>query len=154
MTTGALLMAIFMMLVEDPGLQGQVAKRCAESIIYENRNQVDPPPLLISDLSGRAITEIGDPASKGGPVAGLCIGLFTDRGHRLVSTVVSNEEGMFYFARPAPGHYRLVARAEGLCTLNVPLRVVRLKGKVASRRRVVFHMRPPSIDSCSYADFK
>lgn len=55
----------------------------------------------------------------------LCVGLFTERDHRLVRYAQSNENGVFAFdTEDLPdGEYRLVGRAVGFCPANAQLRI-------------------------------
>lgn len=154
MITGVLLLAISITFASRGEPPRQAAKQCND-MTYENRNQVDPPPLVVSALFGRAFVEIGDPAEHVDPATGLCLGLFTEGKHRLIASSISDQEGRFRFPRPAAGRYRLVGLGAGLCTVNVRLQVVAsLRRKGPKQQRIVLHMRPPGIDRCSYADFK
>ena len=129
----------------------QTVAPCPNPIEYENHNQINPPPLSLRFISGRAI------AQDGVTVPYVCLGLFTERGHRSVASVVADEEGYFRFNNISPGLYRLVAkdRYGGLCTANVGIRVVRYpRGGILRGRRIVLHMIPPAIDVCSYSAYK
>jgi hypothetical protein len=112
---------------------------------YQNHNVVDYGPLVFRSLSGRAI----DPNSAG--IAG-CIGLFSEDGHRLVAATNTDQGGHFAFPAIAPGRYRLVARCDGLCIANVPVRVVRWPH--GSHRKLVLHMQPGAVDGCSFGGYK
>jgi hypothetical protein len=131
--------------------QGQPAK-CKPPIEYGNRNQVDPPRSTVRELSGRVISEVRDPAREIAPVP-ACLGLFTEKRHRLVASVIADEEGRFNFGSIPSGRFRLIVRdpLSLFCLANMPLRVVRSRGNA---RAIVIHMRPAGIDSCSYGDFK
>jgi hypothetical protein len=136
-----------------PLLTGAQQTKCKSPIEYGNRNQVDPKRSDVSSLSGRVISEVGDPAKEVGPVP-ACLGLFTEKDHRLVASAVADEEGRFKFESVASGRYRLVVRDPQnlFCVANMPLRVVAsLRGTAKS---LVIHMRPAGIDDCSYSDFK
>jgi len=101
------------------------------------------------------------PAIEGGTVvhtdeqlqagaAGACFALFTEIGHKLVTSAKADLDGRFELRNVAPGRYRLVARAKGLCTANIPLEVV-----AASRHRkaeILVHFRATGIDTCSYGE--
>lgn len=125
---------------------------------YENKNQVNPGPLSVSNASGRVIVEVGElggSAREIGPVTEACLGLFTEKEHQLLATAVVDGEGRFAFDAVPEGKYRLVVRAGPLCVANVPLRIIRGKrGKGGNGKQIVVHMRPAGIDSCSYADYK
>lgn len=138
-----------------PSFAQQSGNPCGCSITYENNNQVDPSPFSIRVIAGRAISEVGGPAEEIGPLPGACLGLFTAQDHRLVATTVTNEEGRFQFDRVQVGEYRLVVRAAGHCVANVPLRIIRpTRVGTRQRRQIVLHMRPASIDTCSYGSYR
>ena len=125
---------------------------CKSPIEYGNRNQVDPKRSSVRRISGRVIAEAGRPAKEAGSVP-ACIGLFTEEGHRLIASVVADEEGRFRLTSIPTGQYRLVVRdpQDVFCVANMPLRVVRWpRGKA---KPLVIHMRPSGIDDCSYGDF-
>jgi len=129
----------------------QTVAPCPSPIGYENHNQIDPPPLSLRVIPGRAI------AQDGVSVPNVCLGLFTEREHRLVASVVADEEGYFRFNNICLGLYRLVAkdRYGGFCTANVGIRVVRYpRGGILRGKRLVLHMIPPAIDVCSYGAYK
>jgi hypothetical protein len=136
----------------------QKTRPCDSSIKYESRNQVDPPALSVSMVSGRVIDEVGElgeSVKEIGPVAGACLGLFTEKEHQLKATTVADDEGRFTFEMVRSGKYRLVVHAGPLCVANVPLRVIRMKrGANAVQRQVVVHMRAAGYDSCSYAEYR
>lgn len=134
----------------------QQTKRCDSPIKYESRNQVDPAPLSVSMVSGRVIDEVGElgeSVKEIGPVAGACLGLFTEKEHQLKATKVADDGGRFTFGTVPAGNYRLVVRAGALCVANVPLRVARKRADNKGKQ-VVVHMRAAGYDSCSYADYK
>ena len=131
---------------------------CDSPIKYESRNQVDPPPLSVSVVSGRVINEVGalgDSPKEVGPVDGACIGLFTEKDHQLIASTNADDEGRFRLNKVPVGRYRLVVRAGSLCVANVPLRVIRgARDKAGESRQLVIHMRAAGIDTCSYGDYK
>ena len=133
----------------------QTKEPCKCQATYENNNQVDPKPLSVRAVSGRTISEVGDvgAAQEIGAVAGACIGLFTEQDHRLVATTVADDEGRFQFDEVPAGRYRLIIQVAGLCVANVPLQVVR-GSRSKEQKRIVVHMRPSGVDSCSYGDYK
>ena len=135
-------------LLTDVTAAQQALHPCNGDIMYENHNQVDPRALSLRGISGKAVD------SEGIAIPGVCVALFTEQ-QRLVSTVSSNEEGRFQLKQVAPGSYRLVAKYNGFCVANVPLRVVAWPaGGVVKRRRIVLHMRPTLMHQCGYADYK
>jgi hypothetical protein len=122
--------------------QGNSSSCLAE---YENHNQIDYGPLIVRKIQG-AIT---DPQQAAIPKA--CVALFTEKEHRLVATTQSDEEGKFSLANIPPGRYRLVTKAEPLCAASVPLRVVNRRN---TKKVLHVHMKPHSLDSCSYAELR
>ena len=133
-------------------VNAQVPK-CKSPIEYGNRNQVDPTRSTVGRLSGHAISEAGDPAKQIGPVP-VCLGVFTEKDHRLVASAVADEDGRFNFGSIPSGWFRLVVRdpQNAFCLANMPLHVVKWpRGK---KKPLVIHMRPAGLDDCSYGDFK
>lgn len=129
----------------------QSPSSCANPLEYDNRNQIDPPPLSVRVVAGSVIDQDGYAI----PIA--CLGLFTERDHRLVANIVANEEGNFRFRNIPSGWYRLVVRDEygGFCAANAKVRAVSWpRGGIRKRRQIVVHLRPSAIDVCSYADYK
>jgi hypothetical protein len=134
-------------------LAGAQQPICRSPIEYGNRNQVNPKRSSVRGLSGRVVSEVGDPAKEIGPVP-ACLGLFTEKDHRLVATAVADEEGRFKFKSVASGRYRLVVRdpQNAFCLANMPLHIVGWPR--GTTKSLVIHMRPSGIDDCSYGDFK
>lgn len=131
----------------------QQSPTCKSPIEYGNRNQVDPKRSSVRGVSGRVTAEVGRPAKEVGAVP-ACLGLFTEKDHRLIASVVADEEGRFKFGSVPSGRYRLVVRdpQNAFCVANMPLNVVRWpRGKT---KPLIIHMRPAGIDDCSYGDFK
>ena len=127
--------------------------QCKPPIEYGNRNQVDPTRSTIRGLSGRVISEVGRPAKEIGPVP-ACLGLFTEKDHRLVASAVADQEGRFRLGVVRSGRFRLVVRdpLNSFCLANMPLHVVKWQRR--KMNPLVIHMRPAGIDDCSYGDFK
>ena len=108
---------------------------------YVNENSTDPAPLKLRDVDGVVRGLGGDAMSR------ASVSLFTERGHSLIGTVVSDRDGKFRFGKVEKGLYRIVARIEGLCTANIPIVV---ESSLLAHRKVVITMRPKDIDTCSY----
>lgn len=136
----------------------QGVEPCETEMKYENRNHVDPRPLSVNSVSGRAFVEVGQlggATTEVGPVTEACLGLFTEKERRLVATAVVDAKGHFTFGIVPAGRYRLVVRAGPLCAANVPLHVTRSKrGKGDKGKQLVIHMRAAGYDTCSYGDYK
>jgi hypothetical protein len=135
----------------------QMPEPCRHPVEYANKNQVNPSPLSISLISGQVIAEVGLPdhtVREIGPVTEACLGLFTEKGHKLVASTGVDADGRFTFSDIPPGKYRLVVRADPLCVANVPLVLVSGKRQDKKPKQVVIHMRPAGYDTCSYGDYK
>lgn len=117
------------------------AEPCA-SMAYENRNQIDYGPLALRQVRGKAVDQTG------GPVSGVCIGLFRESDHGLIMATATLADGQFMLKNPPRGEYRLVAIYPAFGTANARVRV----GRGAST--VIVRMRPSGIDTTSYIEFK
>lgn len=115
---------------------------CSSPMKYENRNQVDPPALKVSTISG----QVTDQSTE--VIAGACIGIFRESDKKLIKTVETNASGRFKIVGIRSGRYRLVVRVAGFCSANTRLIVGR------GRKSIVVHMRAPAIDTCSYSDYR
>ena len=122
---------------------------CPSSTVYENHNQVDYGPLKVSAVRGMGNVEVGDKTQPARAIPGACLSLFTEKDHKLVASVAADSEGRFQFDAVSSGRYRLVARAKGFCTANIPLEVVK---SFRRKTKIVVHFRPAGIDTCSYGE--
>jgi hypothetical protein len=158
MTMNAPLAFVLIMLLQLPAFTQQQKESGCSSIKYESRNQIDPPPLSVSVISGQVVDEVGELGGSTtiiGPVDRACVGLFTEKGYQLKATVVADDEGRFTFENIPSGKYRLVVSAGSLCTANVPLRVAHGKREEENKgKQIVIHMRAAGYDACSYGDYK
>jgi hypothetical protein len=118
------------------------------STLYENYNQIDYGPLKVSVLQGASEIEVGTEKQPGVPRA--CLVLFTEKDHKLVMSVRADTNGRFELKNVAPGRYRLLARAEGLCTANIPIEIV--KSSRRGKARILVHFLARGIDTCSYGE--
>lgn len=109
---------------------------------YEDNNQVNYGPLIVRELKG----VVTDPA---GAVPQACVGIFTEKDHKIVAAMESDANGKFSLQSVPPGRYRLVVKVDHLCAANVRLRVVKHQKK---KRVLQVHMKPRGLDSCSYVD--
>jgi len=110
---------------------------------YENHNQTDYGPLVVQGVRGR----ITDPQQ--GAVMRVCVGIFTEKDHKLIASTESDASGKFSLQRLSPGRYRLVVKADPLCAANIPLEVVKHRRK---KQILHVHMKPRGLDSCSYGE--
>jgi hypothetical protein len=108
------------------------------AMVYRDQNQVDTK-LRVRDLKGIAIDE------QNVPVPGVCVGLFSEPEHRLVSVTTTSDDGKFKFRASAKGTYRLVAQYDGLGIANSVVIV-----GTGGRKSLTIRMRPRGIDTTSY----
>ena len=109
--------------------------------VYVNENSTDSPPLKLNGVDGTVRGLGGDPMSR------ASVSLFTEVGHTLIGTVVSDRGGKFRFEKVEKGLYRVLVEVEGLCTANIPVKV---ESSLLAHRRLEVTMRPKDIDTCSY----
>lgn len=130
-------------LLAEPSFAQQKGDSSPCMVEYENHNQIDYGPLIVQAVKGT----ITDPEQ--GAVPKVCVGIFTEKDHKLVATTESDADGKFSLQSVPAGRYRLVVKADPLCAANVPLQVVKSQKKKQVLR---VHMKPRGLDSCSYAD--
>jgi len=121
------------------------AGQAAADPSYVNQNQTDPRPVGLAGVAGN----IHDPG--GLSFVRASISLFTEQDHTLVATVESDKSGHFSFAKIKPGLYRVVAKVEGLCPANIP---VKIESFSPVHRKMQIIMQPKGLDTCSYAIVK
>lgn len=100
----------------------------------------------MKEVAGRAVD------SNGVEISEMCVGLFTEKGHRLIAQMATDNKGRFKFKGMSNGRYRLVARVPGydyFCPINAKLRINKDRKK---NPRVILRMVPPGIDRCSWAE--
>jgi hypothetical protein len=108
---------------------------------YVNENPTEPAPLKLRELEG-VVRGLGGDAMPRASVS-----LFTEQGHQLIATTMSDRAGKFHFAKMDKGLYRILVRVQGLCPANVP---VLLGSSLLAHRKLVVTMRAKDIDTCSY----
>jgi len=109
---------------------------------YVNKNPTEPKSIKVSAVDGI----VRDPEKITFPNATIL--LFAEPDHALVATAKSDGKGHFAFGKIPPGHYRVVAKVEGLCPANIP---IELESSVIAHRKIEIVMQPQGIDICSYA---
>lgn len=137
------LLIVAAVLLAAPSFAQQKADSSSCVAEYENHNQTDYGPLIVQEVKGT----ITDPQQ--GAVAKVCVGIFTEKDHKLVATTESDTDGKFSLQSVPPGRYRLVVKADPLCAANVPLHVVKHQKK---KHVLLVHMKPRGLDSCSYGE--
>ena len=122
------------------------------STVYENHNQIDYGRVKVNVVQGGSRAEVGDQIFPWAP--GACLVLFTEKDHKLVSSIKAGQYGDFDFGDVAPGRYRLIARAEGFCTANIPIRVVKSThiGKLGFKLGILVYFLPKGMARCSYGE--
>jgi hypothetical protein len=135
--------AKFLMTIGLMAMAGAAPARAAQAVpaTYVDENGTDPAPLKLDNISGR-VRGLGGDAMVGAKVS-----LFTEMGHALIATVISDKDGKFKFEKVDKGFYRVVARVEGLCTANIP---VRIDSSLLEHRKLEITMQPKDVDKCSY----
>lgn len=129
----------------------QSSETCPSPIEYEDHNQITLSPLSFRSVTGKVIDQDGI------AIPTVCLELFTEENHQLVSSSVTDDDGYFSFRGIRSGIYRLVAKDNynGFCTANVRIQIVRWpRGGIVKRKRLVIHLRVAGVDSCSYGDYK
>lgn len=152
MTTKIATILVFgavLLVFSGPCLAQQRGNSSECSTVYENHNQTDYGPLKVGVIEGTSVIQVGTSQEQPG-APGACLVLFTEKEHKLVASVKSDSTGRFELKDVAPGRYRLIARAEGLCTANIPLEVV--KSSRRQKTEILVHFRPAGIDTCSYGE--
>jgi hypothetical protein len=122
------------------GQTAPAATGSANAPVYTNENQSDPAPLKLNAVAGRVRGLGGDAMSR------ASVSLFTEDGHAFIATVVSDKDGKFRFDKVDKGLYRIVARVDGLCTANIPIKVE----PSLLHRKLEITMQPKGLDTCSY----
>jgi hypothetical protein len=127
------------LLAATPGGRAQAGP--AGAAVYVDENEKDPAPLKVGEVAGK-ISGLG-----GDGMSGIPISLFTEEGHTLIATVVSDKNGKYRFNKIGKGLYRVVAQVPGLCPANIPIKV---DATLLARHRLMITMQPKDIDTCSY----
>src|ERR1017187_1293401 len=95
----------------------RAAQDLAAPATYVDENTPDPPPLKLSGVEGRVRGLGGDAMPRGS------VSLFSEVGHSLLTTVMTDKDGKFRFVKVEKGFYRVVAKVQGLCPANIPVKV-------------------------------
>ena len=139
-------------LVAAPDLSAAASETCEAPMTYENHNQVDPRPLKVSRVYGVAKYGVGTDDEGIVVSSKVCVGIFSESEHKLLMTTELDTRGEFGFQSLHAGHYRLVAKALGFCSANVPIVITQKRG--VKEESLTLHMRVAGIDTCSYGTLK
>ena len=131
-------LAAFLVATTPAGLAHAAA---AAAPAYVDENATDPAPLKLDGLEGSVRGLGGDAMPR------VSVSLFTEQGHTMVATVVSDKDGKFKFTKVDKGLYRVVARVEGLCAANIPILV---ESSILAHHKLEITMQPKDVDKCSY----
>jgi hypothetical protein len=119
----------------------RAAQELAAPATYVDENTPDPPPLKLSGVEGTVLGLGGDAMPR------VSVSLFTEVGHTLLTTVITDKDGKFRFSKVEKGLYRVVAKIQGLCPANIPVKV---EAGFLAHHHLEITMQPKDIDTCSY----
>ena len=123
------------------GQTGAMAGAAANAPAYVDENSPDPAPLKLDAVVGKVQGLGGDAISR------ASVALFTEDAHALLASMMTDKDGKFHFDKVGKGLYRVVARVDGLCTANVPIKI---ESSMLEHKKLVITMQPKDIDTCSY----
>lgn len=123
----------------------QEAGTPCSAMTYENRDQTDYGPIKLTTVSGVAKDV------EGVMLPGVCVGVFTPAGDKLIKATQTDAEGRFEITSIPKGEYRLVARCDGFCAANAKIRV---QPGPRNKNRLNLIIRPAGLDTCSYFELK
>ena len=125
------------------GARAAAAQSAAVPVpVYVDENGTDPAPLKLDGLSGKVQGLGGDPMPR------AVVSLFTERApHILVASVNSDRDGKFKFDKVDKGFFRVIARIDGFCTANIP---VKIESSMLAHHELLITMQAKDIDTCSY----
>jgi hypothetical protein len=124
-----------------PAGGASAAGEVGSAAVYVDENPKEPKVLKLDGLEGSVRGLGGDGLPR------ATVSVFTEDGHTLVASMVTDKDGKFRFSKLDKGLYRVVARIEGLCPANVPVKV---EASPLAKRKLVITMVAKDIDTCSY----
>ncbi len=139
------LLALLAVLVLAHVAVAQEAGLPCSAMRYENRNQTDYGPIKLTTISGTAKD------ADGVAVPGVCVGVFTPIGGRLIKAIRTDGEGRYDIRGIPKGEYRLVATCDGFCAANAKIQI---DPRSRSKKRLALVVRPAGLDTCSYFELK
>jgi hypothetical protein len=125
----------------------QEAHSDCKNLAYENRNQIESGPLLVSRIQGNA----QDAQSL--PITQACAGIFTEPDHMLIAVTQSDETGHFELDGIPDGTYRLLVNPGygGFCPANAKLK---LDHHAKTKKALNAQMRVAGTGACSWIELK
>jgi len=138
-----------LIIISGCSIWAQSSNKCSD-MAYENKNQVDPEPLVVKKITGQVVDNVSKSSIL---LLDVCIGLFDEENEKLMFFTETNETGEFELQNIPDGKYRLVVKnlTGGYCTANIPVKVDKNSRK---KRQISVKMVPPAIDECSYGELK
>jgi hypothetical protein len=118
---------------------------CQDPNYEPSQNQIEVGPWTVKSISGYVEDSLKSRIS-----GTACVRLFTNREKKFVSGTATNEKGEFHLTAPPVGDYRLVVTCDGLCGASFGIKV----SQTGSGKKIVVHMIPGGIDSCSWSSLK
>lgn len=146
--TRHILLLMLMLLLTATVVTGEQPSSSPCTVDYVNKNRYDDSPLVFQAIAGQVVADAQ-------PVAGVCLGLFTDTDHRLVESATTDAKGHFKFTTIEPGDYHIVTQFSN-CGGNTPVKIVKhnFATKLIHRRQLTITMRPYAYGDCVYATYK
>lgn len=114
---------------------------------YLHQNKFDPQPIELAQVHGTAVDE------NGSPIAQLCVGIFSEPGHKLLRYAQSANNGKFSVDMKGlpDGEYRLVGHLTGFCPANA---ILSINSHSHQKKPLVVHMNLPGTADCSYVQLR
>ena len=120
-------------------------KPCDSTVRFADHNMVDYS-VNVRAIRGAIVDSTGTPAYKG------CVTLFASDRSTLLRSTVANEDGKFELEHVKPGSYWLVVR-DGQRAFCPSATHVKLR-RYARASKLLVHLIPAGIDTCSYCEAK
>jgi hypothetical protein len=120
-------------------------KPCDLTVKFVDHNMVDYS-VIVRAIRGVIVDSSGAPAYKG------CVTLFASDRSTLLRSAVANDNGKFELQHVKPGTYWLLVQ-DGQRAFCPSSTHVKLK-RSARRSKLLVHLIPGGIDTCSYCEAK
>jgi hypothetical protein len=120
-------------------------KPCDSTVKFVDHNMVDYS-VNVRAIRGAIIDSAGAPGYKG------CVTLFASDRSTLLRSTVANDEGNFELKHVKPGSYWLIVQdgQRAFCPSSTHVKLRRY----AHRSKLLVHLIPAGIDTCSYCEAK